>query len=121
MRSLNRNKQKIYYALYRGKSETIDENGLRTGNFPPEYSSPQPLSINVSAARGASPVEMFGIDTDYSRTMQTNDLDCPIDESSVLWIGKEPNQAGTDFNYRVAAIARSINSVTYAVREVKRG
>ena len=120
MRSLNRNKQKIYYALYRGKTEVIDENGLRTGNFPPEYSSPQPLSINVSAQRGTPTVEMFGIDTDYSRTMQTNDLKCPIDETSVLWVGKEPNEAGSDFNYRVVAVARSINSITYAIQEVKR-
>ena len=117
MRSLQRNKQTIYYALYEGKKETIDSNNLRTGQYKPSYGEPVSYQINVSAARGTAGVEMFGIDTDYSRTMETNDLGCPIDETTVLWIGKTPN--GDDFNYRVTSVARSLNSVTYAIREVK--
>ena len=119
MRSLQRNKQTIYYALYQRSQETIDSDGLRTGQYEPSYSDPVEYKINVSAARGTAGVEMFGIDTDYSRTMETCDLNCPISETSVLWIGKTPS--GDDFNYRVAAVAKSLNSITYAIREVKNG
>lgn len=118
MRSLRKNKQTIYYALYEGKQETIDSNGLRTGQWKPSYSNPEELRINVSAARGVSQVEMFGIDTDYSRTMETCDMSCPLSETSVLWIGVPITEP---FNYRISAVAKSLNSITYAIREVKNG
>lgn len=124
MRSLNRNKRKIYYALYDSKTEIVDEYGNKTGEFNTEYGSPVEYYINVSAARGAADVEQFGINANYTKTMTTNDLNCPISETSRLWIDREPTtiveEQVTDnpHNYVVVSVARSINSITYAIREV---
>lgn len=118
MKSLARNKQTIYYALYQGKTEAVDSNGLRTGQYKPTYAGPVPYKINVSAAKGSAMVEMFGIDTAYSKKMTTNDMSCPITESTVLWIDKAPGET-FDPNYRVVSVAKSINSITYAIDEVK--
>jgi hypothetical protein len=43
-----------------------------------------------------------------------------IDEHSILWIGKEPyaNSVITAHNYIVVSVAKSFNSVVYAIRKV---
>lgn len=115
MRSLARNKQKIYYALYGGKEEIRDEWGNLTGESRLTYGDPLEYRINVSAARGTADVEQFGINANYTKTMVTNDLSCPIDETTRLWIGIEPTKP---HNYVVMSVAKSINSITYAIREV---
>lgn len=118
MKSLARNKQTIYYALYQGKAETIDSDGLRTGQYKPTYSEPVAYEINVSAAKGSAMVEMFGIDTMYSKKMTTNDMTCPITETTVLWVDRVPSETFNP-NYRVVSVAKSINSITYAIDEIK--
>ena len=120
MRSLARNKQKIYYALYASKTEVVDEYGNKTGEYSVTYSTPVEYHINVSAARGTADVEQFGINANYTKTMVTNDMSCPITESSVLWVGKEAvvDTVIQPHNYVVVSVARSINSITYAIREV---
>ena len=124
MRSLVRNKQRIYYALYLGKTGVRDERGNLTGEYELSYASPVAYNINVSAARGTADVEQFGINANYTKTMVTNDLNCPITEISRLWIGKEATVTVDDVttvtphNYVVVSVARSINSITYAIKEV---
>lgn len=114
MRTLLRNKQTFYYALYNG---VVDRkvDGLYTGEKVVSYSDPVEMSANVSAARGSSDVELFGIDTPYSRTIVTDDMECPIKEDSVIWYGIAPTGKP---NYKVTAIAKSLNSIVYAIREI---
>ena len=120
MCSLMRNKQKIYYALYQTKEETRDEYGNLTGEPQLSYGNPKEYYINVSAARGTADVEQFGINMNYSKTMVTNDMTCPITETTRLWIGTPPYVNGVlqPHNYVVVMVARSINSITYAIKEV---
>lgn len=120
MRSLVRNKQKIYYALYEGKTDTRDEWGNLTPEPQLNYGTPVAYNINVSAARGTANLEQFGINLNYTKTMVTNDLSCPITETSRLWVGKEAvvDDVLQPHNYVVVSVARSINSITYAIREV---
>jgi len=124
MRSLVRNKQKIYYALYDKKEIQRDEYGNETGEPVITYNNPVEYHINVSAARGTADVEQFGINLNYSKSMVTNDLTCPITETTRLWIDKEAYETVgevttiTPHNYVVVSVARSINSITYAIKEV---
>ena len=124
MRSLSRNKQTIYYALYQDKVAVKDEYGNATGEYVTSYGTPTEFRINVSAARGTADVEQFGINAIYTKTMVTNDLTCPITETSRLWIGKPAFETVgeettvTNHNYVVTAVAKSINSITYAIKEV---
>lgn len=115
MRSLVRNKQKIYYSLYERSEPIRDEWGNITGESTLDYAQPVPYFINVSAARGTADVEQFGINTNYTKTMVTNDLSCPITETTRLWINRETDKP---HNYVVVSVAKSINSVTYAIKEV---
>lgn len=117
MRSLNRNESTIYYALYTGDTEAVDSDGLYTGDTVGSYAAPVAIRASVSAARGTSEVDLFGVNVSYSKTVIVDDMSCPIDEHSRLWIDCSPN-TGDDHNYEVVLVAKSLNHITYAVRKV---
>ena len=123
MRALERNKQTIYYANYTGRSEITDENGLYTGETTALYTNPVEVKVNVSASRGQAEIDLFGTDLNYTNTI-VSDTDLGIDENSVLWVGKNAyistsaTSVITPYNYIVASVAKSLNSVVYAIRKV---
>lgn len=142
MRTLNRNKKTLYYALYDKVTPYIDENGDKTGEYGPSYSAPVKTRMNIAPARGDSEEEMFGITEPYTHVIVTSNTKCPIEETSVLWIGtdldeeslegstgipdgsemvwsKDGNEIRTPaFNYVVIRKAPSINSISYAIKKV---
>lgn len=116
MRSLNRNEQTIFYALYRGLTEnTIGD--LYTGEMVADYTFPVAIRASVSAARGTADLDLFGVNISYSKTVIVDDISCPIDEHSILWIGRNLAH-NAEHNYEVVAVAKSLNHITYAVKEV---
>lgn len=117
MRSLVRNEQLISYALLTSASAYTDEYGNETGDLALTYSTPTDMWANVSPAKGASVDKVFGIDEDYSRTITTCDMSCPIKEDSVLWVG---TSTSAPYNYVVTQVAKSLNSITYGVKEVSK-
>ena len=116
MRTLEINKQPMWYALLTGKSEVIDEYGNHTGVFELTYSKPVYYPVNMSESRNIVKHEAFGVTTDYDRTFVTSDLSCPIKEDSIIWFGADPTTE--PHNYVVHRIANSLNSITIAIREV---
>ena len=116
MRSLERNKRTIYYALYTGNEEIKDSNNYATGEYRKSYSTPVKLRINVSAARGTAYTREFGDFQDYDKTMITTD-DLPIDENTILWIDDLDTTHPHD--YEVMKVAKSLNQTQYAINKVK--
>jgi hypothetical protein len=115
MRSLNRNKRQIYYALRTGERQNVDDYGNETGESTPTYGQRRALGVNISAATGQEAVEAFGSFTGYSRTMCVADNACPIEEDSIIWFGIEPTKP---HNYIVVRKAESKNGILYALQEV---
>lgn len=120
MRLLDRNKQAVYYALLTAETESVDDYGNYTGERNKTYSTPVKTRMYVSAARGSVADEVFGVDTPYTKVLITDDMACPISETSCLWIGIEPvvGQTANPHNYIVTQVAKSLNHITYAVKEV---
>lgn len=136
MRALNRNKVSFYYCLYDKKIPIIDEYGNETGENIVTYASPVEMRENISPATGQSNTEQFGNLENYDKVIVTDDLKCPIDENSVLFIDKEPEftDALTHYptavttidhkisipvyDYTVRRVAKSLNSISIAVRKV---
>jgi hypothetical protein len=116
MRCMNRNKSDFWYATYNEKVEITDEYGNATGQFSIAYNEPVKAQANISAARGSSDVEMFGVSLNYDKAIVTDNMNLPISETSVLWIDADP--ATDKFNYVVSRVARSLNNISYAVRRV---
>ena len=110
MRTLNRNKLPFWYLLYDSKVPAKDE-----------YKPAVAMNANISAATGSAQVEQFGNFAGYDKVIVTDDLSCPIDENTVLFIDKEP-QYDKDgkplYDYMVKRVAKSLNSISYAVSKV---
>jgi len=119
MRTMKRNKQVMYYALYEGKKKNTDSRGDYTGGTTETYSAPVLFKANISPNRGESSIEPFGVNLDYSRTICTNEI-LPLDEHSLIWFETEPPEDesdGSTADYIVVAKAQSINSTLYAIRK----
>ena len=122
MRTLLRNQTTFYYALYQGKEEILDDDGYKTGEQRVKYSDWVSCSGNISASKGEAQVELFGISEQYDKTIVMDDINCPIDETTVLCIDIAPanRKDGTPiYDYIVKKKAKSLNFVSYAISKVK--
>ena len=123
MRTLTRNKIRIYYANYRNKIPVKDEYGNLTGEYEISYTNPIELYANVSAARGEATTRQFGDDVRYDRIIVLDALNPAITETSILWIDTLPEitedgTTETPHDYIVKQVAISLNSVSIAVSKV---
>lgn len=123
MKCLRKNMRQFWYALYEKDEETKDAEGNYTGLYKPVYTPPRLMSANISAARGTTNEQLFGVDISYDKTIATSDIGCPIRETSILWIDNAPvidsdGSTDTPWDYTVSSVAKSINSITYAVKKV---
>ena len=124
MRCLNRNKQSFWYCLYDSKTPTYDEYGNETGEPHVTYEDPVQMYANISPASGYAQTEQFGNLVDYDKVIVTDDMTCPIDEHTVLFVDKDPeHNLDNDlmYDYIVRRVARSINSISIAIRKVEIG
>ena len=79
------------------------------------------LRANVSSATGTAQIEQFGNFAGYDKVIVTDDLTCPIDENSVLFVDKLPeySEDGTPlYDYVVKRVAKSLNAIAYAIQKV---
>jgi hypothetical protein len=123
MRTLARNKIRIFYANYCNKTPLKDEYGNLTGEYEVTYGNPIAVMANVSAARGESTTRQFGEEVRYDRIIVLEDPSFPIAETSILWIDTLPDIAEngttkTPHDYIVKQVAPSLNSVSIAVSKV---
>lgn len=120
MRTLDRNKRTFYYCLLSDNSEAVDENGYYTGERTKTYSEPIKFNAHISAAKGKASQEAFGLNLAYDKTIIT-DKNCPITETSVLFIDKEPlfDEGDMPLNdYEVVSVAESLNYKMIAIKKV---
>ena len=118
MRDLKRNQQVFYYALYQGKEDVVDRDGNRTGEKRISYGTPVKMFANISPANGYANTAIFGKDLQYNKTIVTCNMDCPITETSVLWIDGEPYDEQENllpYDYTVTQVARGLDNIVYAV------
>ena len=122
MVGMERNKQAFWYALYERSEPIFDEYGNEVGEKP-IYSNPIKSKGNISAARGRAEKELFGIHAVYTKTINPMPKNFPMNETSVLWIDKEPmpdeeGHATVGHDYVVSLVAKSLNHKAYAVSRV---
>ena len=114
MRSLIRNHRELFYANVIGTEPILDDYGNDTLEEQKVYGDPIPLRANVSGNAGQEAVEVFGAQTEYSRTISMVGH-CPIEEGSKVWFGVSPTEPN---NYVVVRVADSKNAYLVLMREV---
>lgn len=123
MRCMTRNKVDIYYALFSHKEEMLDDYGNKTGEYDVIYGKPIKLSANVSSAKGEMQTRQFGESDVYDKVIVLDNVDCPLDEYSILWVDtlpkiKEDGTTDTPYDYVIKRIAKSLNSISIAISKV---
>ena len=123
MRGMSKNKQSFWYALYERSEPILDEDGNEIGEQS-IYGKPVKEKGNISAARGSVENDLFGINAVYTKTINPMPNNCPIDESSILWIEVSPviktdGSTDTAHDYVVSQVAESLNHKAYAIRKVE--
>ena len=118
---MKRNLTPVYYCLYSNRQPIVDDEGYETGEYEVVYGEAVQLICSVSPATGYAQVEMFGNLESYDKVLITDDMTCPIDENTVLFIDKEPEfeNGKPKYDYTVRRVAKSLNSISYAVSKVK--
>lgn len=131
MRCMERNKVNFYYALFTKRVPVVDEYGNDTGEFDVQHGNPVKSSANISAAKGETQTRQFGENVSYDKVIAMDNEAPPIDEYSILWIDTTPELSAdgslavddegnvkTPHDYIVKKVAKSLNSVSYAVSKV---
>lgn len=120
MRIMEKFKSPFWYLLFDHTEPVYDEYGNETGSVA-VYKEAIPMRANVSAAAGNAQVEQFGSLSGYDKVILTDETDCPIDETSVLFVDKEPEYSEDGrplYDYVVKRVAKSKNFISYAVSKV---
>ena len=102
-----------------------------TGEYAVTHGNPVECYGNISAARGEMATCQFGENEAYDKILVLDNASPKIDEYTVLWIDTIPklnkdgtlrkNSVGevdTPYDYIVKKVARSLNSVSIAIRKV---
>lgn len=142
MKALKRNAIPVWYALYLGEEDILDTNEHPTGERRARYGPLRKMMANVNAGfngrygiNSQSAVEPFGVDRRYDKTLVVADMDCPMDEYSVLIIDRpvhyEHGQPVFDdgasvydddgqlvFDHIIIKVDKSINVLSYALKKV---
>lgn len=121
MKLMKRNLTPVHYCLYSERIPLTDDNGYETGEYKVGYGEAVQLMCSVSPATGYAQAEMFGNLESYDKVLITDDMTCPIDENTVLFIDKAPEFEGgkPKYDYTVRRVAKSLNAISYAVSKVK--
>jgi len=119
MRTANKNKRKLYYALKTSKSaetesSTITVDGetvyLDEGDYDITYSTPVEFLANISFSGGEVADVEFGLDlSSYDAIIVTDNDAIPITETSLIWFENDPDSEDADFS--VVAIRKSLNQL----------
>ena len=120
MRTSQRDKRTIWYALYNGVTEVLDEDGNYTGEQTVSYGTPTKARMNVSGGRGQAEIEMFGVDNPFTHTAVTGDLKTNFTTDTIWWYGVTPGPTAeyVPHNFRCTGISRTINQVVIALEEI---
>ena len=134
MRTLNKNKQRLFYA---NQDRVVpiyeyyeDEDGnmipLDTGETKLVYGEPIEFKGNISLSNGGEvEVQEYGLSqADYSAILITSKNTLPITETSLIWHATEPTKdidGNTDefsADYRIVKISPSLNVDKYVLQKV---
>lgn len=142
MRTLAKNKQKMYYALLNGKKpvyefdddgnaivDYVDEEGnvyyRETGSYEPAYDKPVEFLGNIAMSGGESEAVEYGLNLgDYEAVLIVPKNLLPITEISLIWHNTEPKYNadetvdGHSADYSVIKISHSLNVDKYVLKKV---
>ena len=130
MKSLNRDRRKVFVSLYSTKTKVTD-GGVWTGEWQVRRSEPYPIYPTLSANKGEAYAESFGTNISYDKVATIDYVDTGISETAVLWVDTPPQfdeqgylvvdengDPSVPFDYTVEKVAESPNVTQLAIKKV---
>lgn len=142
MRSLKKNKQKLYYATYSDEIlvyETDENGNIKYTEVDGEkipipigtmagYNEPVIFYANIAMSGGEAEAKEYGYDIGaYQAVLVSSDKSLPITETSRIWHEREPQYHadgsvdGDSADYSVLAVKLSLNSMKYLLKKLPKG
>lgn len=115
MKTLMRNLKPFYYANVSGTTAIVDSDNNYTGEYTVAYTTPVLVKGNISASTGSVYESPFGLTEGYDKVIVCDDPDLGINEDAVIWV---ENAITDPYDYVVYRIARSLNSISIAIKKV---
>ena len=119
---MKRNLQSIWYCVLAAEEIVYDDDGYETGEKILSYEDPQELKCNVGTASGETVLARFGVTENYDLIMMTDKMDVPIDESTVLFVDKEPefdDEGLPKYDYVIKRCAKTLNHRIFALKKAQ--
>lgn len=121
MRLMARNGRTIYYQLLDSQTP-MDDGEWKTGEDQYSYKSPVAIEATVSPAEGSASRTAYGTSLNYDRMILIDDMDCPIEETSLIWLETVPEyhdgQLVNKADYMVVRIAKALNHIKVVARKL---
>ena len=142
MRSLKKNKQKLYYATYSEEIpvyETDEDGKIKYTEVDGEqipiqigivagYNEPVIFYANIAKSGGEAEAMEYGFDVgSYQAVLSSSDMTLPINEMSRIWHMSEPRYNadgsvdGDSADYQVLADKSSLNVKKFLLKQLPKG
>lgn len=130
MKVLARNKKIIWYANPTGSEDIRDSYGNYTGEQRLTFSEPVQYdrfsygamqAYAAALSRGFIKQEPYGLAEDYTLPLTTDDMNCPLQPESRVWVDIEPYDGEGNLvphSHIVTAVLPSINVVKVTLKKV---
>lgn len=142
MRTANKNKQNMYYALMDNQVPVYERDSLgniryivvdgeqvpvTTGDYTMGYNKPVAFNGNIAMSSGEINIAEFGVDvSNYDAVLVVDKDKIPITETSLIWFGEEPTYEDAEqtlvkanlATYRVLAIKPSLNGLKAVLKRI---
>lgn len=116
MRTLQKNKRKLYKVSFLGTERETDEFGNYTGERKRQYSVPEEIWINFRVMSGIISSEIFGNHSDYDMTAISEEPILAKDD--LLFEEMPPSDVDyfTTYDLKVDDVSPSLNTYAYGFR-----
>lgn len=114
MRTLEKNKTKLWRVTPLSKVEVVDINGFLTGEYTTTFSTPEIVYIALFPANGKIKNDLFGKDYQCDKLAVSNNV--VLTELDLLFLSAPVSNYESTYIYRVDKINQSLNTYNYALR-----
>lgn len=114
MRTLELNKKDLWIVEPVSKTEVVDSEGFKTGEYVTTYSTPVKIRLSLYPASGKIVRDIFGIDYSCDQLAVSNDIVFTV--NTLIFESEPSSNYSTTYDYRVDKIQKSINVYQYGLR-----
>ena len=115
MRTLLKNKTKLYYVNPTGFVNYVDGDNNYTGEVTETYSTPSEVYVHLYPSGGLITEQMFGKDANIDMIAVSCENDIEFTKDTLLFVTSPVSNYPTTYDYKVSEIKQSLNNIVYGL------